>query len=103
VGGTVPTLQNTRSIKWQPMTKRYREAIAVSLDGGAQPEGFSWRGAVYRVGAVLGHWREDASYWSGGGVEIPQRDLWRVDTGRGGGVYELVCENGRWRLDRIWD
>jgi hypothetical protein len=55
------------------------------------------------VCAVLGHWREDAGYWVGGGVEIPQRDLWRVDTGQAGGVYELVCEQGRWRLDRVWD
>lgn len=66
---------------------------------------FRWRGRTYRVLAVLGHWREDAGYWSGGGIEIPQRDLWRVEALGGGapGVYELVCESGAWRLDRIWD
>jgi hypothetical protein len=86
------------------MTKRYSETIDVTLDPEDQaPEAFEWRGSAYRVRAVLGHWREDAGYWVGGGVEIPQRDLWRVDTGQAGGVYELVCEQGRWRLDRVWD
>ncbi len=90
------------------MTKRYREAIEVAAPGptGAPPAAFRWRGTTYRVVAVLGHWREDAGYWSGGGVEVPQRDLWRVEArngSRGQGVYELVREAGGWRLDRIWD
>lgn len=93
------------------VTKRYREAIEVTA--GAQPVAFRWRGASYRVRSVLGHWREDAGYWAGRGLEIPQRDLWRVEacltdrrtcgTSTASGVYELVCEAGRWRLDRIWD
>ena len=73
----------------------------------------------YHVMTVLGHWREDAGYWAGGGVEVPQRDLWRVEAHRGQhassashGIYELVCEEvtdqetGQgitWRLDRVWD
>lgn len=93
------------------VTKRYREAIEVTV--GKQPEAFRWRGDRYRVRSVLGHWREDAGYWSGGGLHVPQRDLWRVEacptdsrtwrTSTEAGVYELVCEAGRWRLDRIWD
>lgn len=87
------------------MTKRYREAVEVTA--GDHPVTFRWRGERYRVRSVLGHWREDAGYWIGGGVEVPQRDLWRVEAHRTGnaqpGVYELVCEAGRWRLDRIWD
>ena len=100
------------------MTKRYREAVDVSHteDG---PVTFAWRGSTYRVLTVLGHWREDAAYWAGGGIEVPQRDLWRVEarngtpsqrrsrsvsgSAPGGGVYELVCESGAWRLDRVWD
>lgn len=96
------------------MTKRYREAVEVQVDGlhvepdgsTAPPSSFVWRQGRYRVLAVLGHWREDAAYWSGGGVEVPQRDLWRVEAQNGTpdrGIYELVCESGRWRLDRIWD
>lgn len=88
------------------MTKRYREAVEVTGDG-AGPATFQWRGSTYRVVTVLGHWREDASYWSGGGIEVPQRDLWRVEARNGRrssqGVYELVEEAGSWRLDRVWD
>jgi hypothetical protein len=114
------------------VSKRYREAVEILSGsfppdppgtvppdrpgtvppGTAAPEdtrppvGFVWRGATYRVVAVLGHWREDSGYWTGGGVEIPQRDLWRVEARNGTpatGVYELVCEQGVWRLDRVWD
>jgi hypothetical protein len=91
------------------MSKRYREAVEVATvdtPDGPEPAAFSWRGGSYRVLAVLGHWREDAGYWSGGGVEVPQRDLWRVEArarAPSSGVYELVNEGERWRLDRIWD
>jgi hypothetical protein len=94
-------------LAWSGMSKRYREQVHVT-DGadGDTPVAFLWRGSHYRVLAVLGHWREDAGYWSGGEIEIPQRDLWRVEAGRGtraAGVYELVREAGTWRLDRVWD
>lgn len=91
------------------MTKRYREAVDVDVDDtdpDASPAGFTWRGGRYRVLAVLGHWREDAGWWAGGGIEVPQRDLWRVEAQNGTpsrGIYELVAEHGRWRLDRVWD
>lgn len=82
------------------MSKRYREPVEVHADPRG-PTRFFWRGASYRVLAVLGHWREDAGYWSGGAMEVPQRDLWRVQAR--GGVYELVREAGTWHLDRVWD
>jgi hypothetical protein len=94
------------------MTKRYREPVEVVAaapaagEPAAPPQRFSWRGSVYTVVSVLGHWREDAAYWAGGAVEVPQRDLWRVEARNGSparGVYELVSEAGAWRLDRIWD
>lgn len=88
------------------MTKRFREAVTVTTGGHDAPAAFRWRGAVYRVVAVIGHWREDAGYWSGGGIAVPQRHLWRVEACNGtpaSGVYELVCEDGAWRLDRVWD
>jgi hypothetical protein len=88
------------------MTRRYRERIEVDADGvAATPLRFRWRGRTYHVLVVLGHWREDAGYWSGGGVAVPQRDAWRVEAAdeRGIGVYELVEEAGTWILDRIWD
>ena len=82
------------------MSKRYREPVEVHADQ-TGPTRFSWRGGSFRVRAVLGHWREDAGYWAGGALEVPQRDLWRVEAE--GGVYELVREAGAWRLYRIWD
>lgn len=95
------------------MTKRYRERVDVTAEAASAGSGeqvpvrFAWRGSTYRVLAVLGHWREDAGYWAGGGVAVPQRDLWRVEARNGGpghgGVYELVSEDGSWRLDRVWD
>jgi hypothetical protein len=92
------------------MARRIGEPIDVSPAGAGEraspPRRFRWRGAHFDVVTVLGHWREDAAYWSGGGVDIPQRDLWRVEARNGGpsaGVFELVLEHGRWRLDRVWD
>jgi hypothetical protein len=91
------------------MTKRYREDVDVTTEGEdlSTPTSFRWRGQGYQVVAVLGHWREDAGYWSGGGgVEVPQRDLWRVEA-QGGtraqGIYELVREAKTWRMERVWD
>ena len=88
------------------MTRRYRERIEVTAGrADSIPTGFRWRGRTYHVLTVLGHWREDAGYWAGGGVEIPQRDLWRVEAAdsAGAGVYELVREARSWLLDRVWD
>lgn len=94
------------------MAKRYREPVEVvaapDASGHAVPIRFSWRGGRYLVSAVLGHWREDAGWWAGGGVEVAQRDLWRVEARNGkpatpSGIYELVCQDGIWRLDRVWD
>lgn len=87
------------------MTKRYREAIEVDLADGV-PIAFRWRDRAFRVATVLGHWREDAGWWAArGGVRVPQRDLWRVEAraAAAAGVYELLQEGGRWRLDRVWD
>jgi hypothetical protein len=91
------------------MSKRYREIVEIVAhddQGDCVPTAFTWRGATYKILTVLGHWREDAGYWAGGGMDIPQRDLWRVEA-RGStpatGVYELVHEQQAWRLDRIWD
>jgi hypothetical protein len=91
------------------MAKRFRDPIAVTTGGPgrpAAPVAFRWRGRRYRVLTVLGHWREDAGYWTGGGMAIPQRDLWRLEArngAAGSGVYEVVCEDGGWRLNRVWD
>lgn len=95
------------------MSKRVREPVEVAhrrdAHGETVPHAFSWRGARYEIITVLGHWREDASWWAGAGLVVPQRDLWRVEARDGRsddascGCYELVSEPGGWRLDRVWD
>lgn len=90
------------------MTRRYRESVEMlelRPDRRAQeaPAAFRWRGRTYRVVEVLGYWREDAAYWAGAGLHVPQRDLWRVETDAAVGVCELVREQGAWRLARVWD
>jgi Family of unknown function (DUF6504) len=88
------------------LTKRYREPIEVSVDEcDPVPVAFRWRGRAYRVLTVLGYWREDVTPWSERGIEIPQRDVWRVEAlgTAGPGIYELFHQSGTWRLDRVWD
>lgn len=98
------------------MTKRYRESldrVEIAAEGRGvwrdAPVRFRWRGADYRVLAVLGHWREDPGWWrrpDGEAIRIQQTDLWRVEARNGSptrGVYELVRNGQDWRLDRVWD
>lgn len=94
------------------MSKRVRETVQVThrpdAHGESVPQAFRWRGVCYEITTVLGHWREDACWWAGAGLVVPQRDLWRVEAHGGGasgarGCYELVREPEGWRLDRIWD
>jgi hypothetical protein len=104
------------------------------------PQQFLWRGRLWKVRAVLAHWVETGPWWQAtgaravigteeaaaetdGSVErgrIPQRiflgdllterELWRVEAGRGrpmtdgepdgGGVFDLAFDwaDGRWTL-----
>jgi len=72
------------------------------------PEQFLWRGRLWKVRAVLAHWVETGPWWQAAGVRavigsdepvgrtepVPQqvpvgdllveRELWRVEAGRGG-------------------
>lgn len=112
------------------MVKRFRDTIDVDVDDTSidpshpAPRSFRWQGRTYVVVSILGHWREDAGYWAARSLEVPQRDLWRVEASREGGpmpprsaqarpavardrratgVFELVRETGAWRLHRVWD
>ena len=108
-------------------------ALAVQ-DG---PEQFLWRGRLWKVSAVVAHWVETAPWWQSAGVravvgsdEVPadrsgagaaaeapaddllvEREVWRVQAGRGrgdaadgtggaGGVFDLSFDwtDGRWML-----
>lgn len=92
------------------MTRRYGETIEVlevrpdrRVPTAGAPAVFRWRGRTHRVVGILGFWREDAASWTGRGIEVPQRDLWRVETSTEAGICELVHDGQGWRLSRVWD
>ena len=93
------------------------------------PEQFLWRGRLWKVRAVLAHWVETGPWWQSTsaravigtdeplpteGADRPgprplgdllvERELWRVEAGRGApdrsGVFELSYDwsDGRWQL-----
>lgn len=113
--------------------RRRHDPIAVPaagpVAGEAAPQAFRWRGRVYLVTEVLGHWVEAAAWWrpprtgtragarTGTGLAVAapagvvqQRRWWRVaarpshPAARGAtGVYELCCSGGTWSLRRVHD
>ena len=104
------------------------------VDGVEAPAQFLWRDRLWQVRALVGHWVETPPWWDqpavqgllgvrrdgadgstaddstadgvGGSVAalVAEREVWRVDAGRGRlgtrGVFELVraAETGQWRL-----
>jgi hypothetical protein len=111
------------------------------------PEQFLWRGRLWKVSEVLAHWVETGPWWRSGrahavlgsdepddldgppdssGARVPtdltaEREVWRVEAGRGmgagrstavhadgdvnRGVFDLVLDwtDGSWRLSRCLD
>jgi hypothetical protein len=114
------------------MTRRYDEPVDVRR-GDEAPTEFLWRGRLYVVREVLGHWVETGAWWLGaaarsvyGGAPEPsadpapggsvatlvddsEREVWRVEAsaGRvaGSGVYDLGFDwsAGAWTLLRAVD
>lgn len=47
------------------MVRRYEDLVEVrTAPGGGEPAGFLWRGRLYVVRDVLGHWRERRAWWT---------------------------------------
>lgn len=50
------------------MVRTYADPVAVRSEGGSEPDGvpvtFLWRGRLYVVRTVLGHWRERRAWWT---------------------------------------
>lgn len=115
------------------MARRVGESVEVRVAGDPDdaPMSFLWRGRLYVVRAVLGHWRERREWWATaaaravhGDESAPaagisavldrERDVWRVEAsaGRtfGNGVYDL-CRDAAdpsltaqaWRLVQVVD
>jgi len=116
------------------MARRVGESVEVRVAGEPDdaPMSFLWRGRLYVVRAVLGHWRERREWWAaaaaralhgdecgpapGGSATLDhEQDVWRVEAsaGRtfGNGVYDLCREPGNdpssvpdaWRLVQVAD
>ncbi|HEX7536618.1 MAG TPA: DUF6504 family protein, partial [Dermatophilaceae bacterium] len=89
------------------------------------PTAFLWRGRLYVVREVIGHWRERRAWWrdalnpdeevAAHGLDCLEHEVWRVEAspGRlaGTGVYDLgrdgdLGKDGSargWRLLRVAD
>ena len=112
--------------------RRYDDPVEVRkgwVTGIEGPEQFLWRGRLWKVRAVLAHWVETGPWWQSSGVRavigsdeaarrrqapaapagdlLVERELWRVEAGRGagggadgGGVFDLSFDwtDGRWQL-----
>jgi hypothetical protein len=116
--------------------RRYDDPVDVRkgwVTGVEGPEQFLWRGRLWKVRAVLAHWVETSPWWQSPGVQavigsddpgersgaeggvaqdlVVERELWRVEAGRGravgadgvpdgGGVFDLSFDwsDGRWQL-----
>jgi hypothetical protein len=120
--------------------RRYDDPVETRMgqvSGQEGPEQFLWRGRLWKVRAVLAHWVETGPWWQSGGVRavigsdepvvgageaagralgadlLGERELWRVEAGRGpgggpdgdrdhdwGGVFDLSFDwsDGRWAL-----
>jgi len=125
--------------------RRYDDPVETRMglvSGMEGPEQFLWRGRLWKVRAVLAHWVETGPWWQSGsaraaigsddpaegrgvGVDLRstdllgERELWRVEAGRGaggptggpeggpdgagmpdGGVFDLAFDwgDGRWAL-----
>ena len=87
------------------------------------PSAFLWRGRLYVVREVIGHWRERRAWWreafdpdedtaentAAQGLDCLEQQVWRVEAspGRlaGTGVYDLGMDGPvrGWRLLRVAD
>ncbi len=102
--------------------RQYDDPVEVRRGEAEDPEQFLWRGRLWKVRAVVAHWVETGPWWqttSTAGVAtdpIAERELWRVEAGRGAqasressrgsgehetyGVFDLSFDwtDGRWQL-----
>ena len=115
--------------------RRYDDPVDVrrGMVGGAEgPEQFLWRGHLWKVHDLVGHWVETGSWWESpaarevlgaegdrgalatavrSGADLgAEREVWRVVASRGrvnagAGVFDLLFDwsEGSWRLTRCMD
>lgn len=111
------------------LARRYAEVVEVQRRDDV-PAQFLWRGRLYVVRAVLGHWLEAGVWWrapeatallvgdtvasaaearTGIAVDDAEREFWRVEAGAGraagAGVYDLCFDwaAGAWSVAAVLD
>lgn len=98
------------------MARRYGDPVEVKARGGeggsapGAPDSFLWRGRLYVVRSVLGHWRERRAWWNEsaaralhGEVDRPATDQAATDQAVGGigsaDAGEVGVEREVWRVE----
>jgi hypothetical protein len=94
------------------VSRRYGDVIEVVRQD-STPAQFLWQGRLYVVTSVLAHWVEAGAWWRGEArsehVDDGERELWRVEAGRGRmfgiGVYDLCFDwsLAQWQVVRTID
>jgi hypothetical protein len=102
--------------------RQYDDPVEVRRGEAEDPDQFLWRGRLWKVRAVVAHWVETGPWWQAGSADqdlVAERELWRVEAGRGPqpvrrvteqpldqqtqetyGVFDLSFDwtDGRWQL-----
>lgn len=100
--------------------RQYQDPVEVRRGEAEDPDQFLWRGRLWKVRAVVAHWVETGPWWQASGTVsrsgrdgaaadlVAERELWRVEAGRGiqvaetetYGVFDLSFDwtDGRWQL-----
>src|SRR5215203_4109741 len=97
--------------------RQYHDPVEVRRGEAEDPDQFLWRGRLWKVRAVVAHWVETGPWWQGSGAGpagaghsgavsdlVAERELWRVEAGRGlqetYGVFDLSFDwtDGCWQL-----
>lgn len=77
--------------------RQYDDPVEVRRGEAEDPDQFLWRGRLWKVRAVVAHWVETGPWWQG--VDdvrhaatdmVAERELWRVEAGRGPGARRSV-------------
>jgi hypothetical protein len=98
------------------MVRRYDEVIEVRETSSSGPALFLWRGRVYAVRSILGHWRERRAWWLEGAtarllgleqpspvgdpsVPGPREDPWEEPLSEAEAAVADVLEREVWRVE----
>jgi hypothetical protein len=88
----------------------YGEPVEVQARDDGRPARFVWRGRLYAVRSITGHWVVNREWWRERDVPVqPELEFWRVEASAGqgtsAGTYELRRDvaAGTWTLSRVAD